>query len=240
MQRAVPGVQSIDEALELAYGFHVWGITIRPMQVRSELRSLVTMVADRPPRVVLEIGTANGGTLFVLARAASPDATLISVDLPGGEFGGGYPPWKRGLYHTFVTEGQQLALIQGDSHQEQTIAQVRDLLDGRSVDLLFIDGDHTYEGVRRDFEAYGPFVAEGGILAFHDIVPENPRRRGEYDLCSGEVPRFWSELRAHYRHAELVDDWQQGGMGIGVLPWPLREQPAAGSGAPGTSQARSS
>jgi cephalosporin hydroxylase len=225
MRRAVTKVQTPDEALDVAYDFHVWGITIRPMQVRSELRSLVRMVEDRPPRVVLEIGTANGGTLFVLARTASPDATIISVDLPGGDFGGGYPRWKRGLYRTFATERQQLFLIQGDSHREETIAHVRDLLNGRSVDLLLIDGDHTYEGVRRDFDAYNPFVANGGILAFHDIVPENPQRKSEYDLCSGQVPRFWSELRARYEHAELVDDWKQGAMGIGILSWPPREAP---------------
>ena len=209
----------------LPMDFRICGITIRPMQVRSELRSLVTMIENRAIRVVLEIGTANGGTLFVLARAASSDAVLISVDLPGGEFGGGYPRWKRGLYRTFATGGQQLFLIQRDSHQDETIDQVRNILSGRKVDLLLIDGDHTYEGVRRDFEAYRAFVGDGGVLAFHDIVPENPQRRSEYELCSGQVPRFWSELRSRYRHAELVEDWNQGGMGIGVLPCPPREQP---------------
>lgn len=225
MRKAASGVHSTDEALDVAFGFQVCGITIRPMQVRTELHSLVAMVEKEPPRVVLEIGTARGGTLFVLARAATPEALLISVDLPGGRFGGGYPRWRRGLYEAFATADQQLVLLRQDSHEDETIEHVREILNGKGVDLLFIDGDHTYEGVRRDFEAYGALVADGGVVALHDIVPENPERKSEYDLLPGEVPRFWRELRSRYEHAELVDDWGQGAMGIGVLPWRLREQP---------------
>jgi len=224
LRGAVPDLRLIDDVLDVAYGFRVGGITIRPMQVRSELHSFASMVADRQPEVVVEIGTANGGTLFVLARTASPDALLISVDLPGGEFGGGYPRWKRGLYHTFASEGQQLVLIQRDSHDEETVAQVQDVLDGRRIDLLFIDGDHSYEGVRRDFEAYSPLVADDGIVAVHDIVPENPALKRDVDLRSGQVPRFWNELRSRYRTTELVADWRQSAMGIGVLPWPPSEE----------------
>jgi hypothetical protein len=48
---------------------------------------------------------------------------------------------------------------------------------------LFIDGDHTYEGVRRDFEMYSPLVRKGGIIAFHDIYP------GPEESVGG-VPKF--------------------------------------------------
>jgi cephalosporin hydroxylase len=224
LRRTVIDIRSIDDVLDAAYSFRVGGITIRPMQVRSELQSLARMVADRKPKVVVEIGTANGGTLFVLARTASPEALLISVDLPGGDFGGGYPRWKRELYRTFASQGQQLVLIQRDSHDEETIAEVQDILDGRRVDVLFVDGDHSYEGVRRDFEAYSPLVADDGIVAFHDIVPENPALKADVDLLPGQVPRFWNELRSRYRSTELVADWKQGAMGIGVLPWPPSEE----------------
>ena len=37
------------------------------------------------------------------------------------------------------------------------------------IRLLFIDGDHSYEGCRRDFELWSPFVVPGGIIAFHDV-----------------------------------------------------------------------
>jgi len=45
-------------------------------------------------------------------------------------------------------------------------------------DFLFIDGDHTYEGVEGDFEMYSPLVRRGGIIAFHDIVPGPPENVG--------------------------------------------------------------
>ena len=84
LRKAVSNLHSIDEAFDVAYGFRVGVITIRPLQVRSEFRSLVAMASERPLNVVLEIGTAQGGTLFVLARAAATGATIISFDHPGG------------------------------------------------------------------------------------------------------------------------------------------------------------
>jgi len=83
-------------------------------------------------------------------------------------------------------------------------------LGGEELDFLFIDGDHTYEGVRRDFEMYSPLVRGGGAVAFHDIVPGPPEN-------VGGVPKFWSEVRNRFKHLEIVKDWSQGGYGIGVL-----------------------
>lgn len=51
---------------------------------------------------------------------------------------------------------------------------MRRLLGSRPIELLFIDGDHTLEGVRRDLELYGRLLAEGGLVAFHDIVSGPP------------------------------------------------------------------
>src|SRR4051794_30606119 len=56
----------VDELLDLAFETDPLGITIRPGQVRSEIRRLLTEV--RGCRRLLEIGTANGGTLFLFAR----------------------------------------------------------------------------------------------------------------------------------------------------------------------------
>jgi predicted O-methyltransferase YrrM len=55
---------------------------------------------------------------------------------------------------------------------------IKNILDDRKVDFLFIDGDHTYEGVTRDFEMYSPLVKRGGIIAIHDIVPASPENVG--------------------------------------------------------------
>lgn len=203
----------VEAALDLVFGFDLAGIRIAPMQERSEIRSLLELVRDARPRVVLEIGTARGGTLFLWSRVAAPDALLVSVDLPDGEFGGGYPAWRAPLYRAFAHDAQRLELLRADSHSEETRDRVRDLVGGDGVDFLFIDGDHTYDGVKRDFELYAPLVRAGGLVALHDIVPQG----SSDEFLVGEVPQFWAELRATHETRELVADWAQGRFGIGVV-----------------------
>jgi len=185
-------------------------IKIAPIQVYEEILQLAEMVYSLKPRRILEIGTARGGTLFIWCRLAAEDATIISIDLPGGPFGGGYPLWRGVLYKYFRKPGQKLHLVRGDSHDPGTLERVREILGGQELDFLFIDGDHTYEGVKRDFEMYSPLVRRGGVIAFHDIVPGPPEN-------VGGVPMFWRETKHRYRHLEIVKDWHQGGCGIGVL-----------------------
>lgn len=190
---------------------------IRPLQSRVELEALLGDVARHRPSAVVEIGTASGGTLFMLTRVASDDATLVSIDLPGGAFGGGYPRWRSPLYRSFAKRGQRIHLLRRDSHAPSTLAALRDILGGRRVDFLFIDGDHTYEGVKRDYEMYRSLVRPGGMIGFHDIVPHS-----EESGC--EVNRFWNELRGRFDAVEYVEDWRSQFGGIGLL---RSYQPAA-------------
>ena len=165
---------------------------------------------------MLEIGTANGGSLFALMRVCAPDAHVISVDLPHGKFGGGYPLWKLPIYKAFAASDQRLDLLRGDSHVPETLARVKSLLRGEMLDFLFIDGDHSYEGVRQDFESYRSLVRPGGLIAFHDIAPAHEGVSSEmYD--PGDVPEFWVELKAQYGGEEFVDPSGHGCFGIGVI-----------------------
>ncbi len=219
LQSAARRAKSVDAVLDVAYGFRFAGIAIEPWQVRSEIRRLLEILRERRPRTILEIGTSTGGSLFLFAQVAAPDALLVSVDLPKGEFGGGYPRWRSFLYHSFARDGQRVELLRADSHDPHTRACVRKLLRGRELDFLFVDGDHTYQGVRRDFEMYGGLVRDGGVIAFHDIIPP----AADADACasrifqSGEVHRFWREIRQAYPSEELVENWERGAFGIGVL-----------------------
>jgi cephalosporin hydroxylase len=180
----------------------------------SEFAALCQVVSKAKPAVVLEIGTMHGGTLWAWCRLATDDALIISVDLPGGHFGGGYSPAHAKTLRSYARERQRLELIAGDSHDAATLRQVQQMLNGCAVDLLFVDGDHSYEGVSQDFAMYGPLVkGPGGLIAFHDTLPCRPE--------DGDVNRLWEEVKLGYRFAEILDEtevsWRGPWGGIGVL-----------------------
>jgi cephalosporin hydroxylase len=184
---------------------------IRPWQIYSEILGLARKQEEIRPKVVVEIGTADGGTLFLSAMLADPSATLISIDLQDGQFGGGYPTWKRPLYESLARENQQIILLQGDSHEPSMYDNLLKSLGGRKVDYLFIDGDHTYEGVRMDFEMYSPLVRSGGFIAFHDIVADRSEHPTHF------VDRFWNEIKTGFTFHEFIHDPMQDKCGIGVI-----------------------
>lgn len=213
------GVRYIKCFAELAFGDRPDSIegTIdycvdRPIlmaQARSEIFELAKILQASAPKRSLEIGTNYGGTLFLLCSLSPPGAKIISVDLPSGPFGGGYPRRKAPLFRRFVRSRQQLHLIRADSHSLETKNRVLQILDGEQLDYLFFDGDHTYSGVQRDFEMYGPLVRSGGIIAFHDITT--------YQRASDcEVEKFWSEVKQNYRHREIIAEVDEGSFPIAV------------------------
>jgi predicted O-methyltransferase YrrM len=207
----------MEKVLDFAYKGSTGG-SIRPIQVRSEISQLLRRVEEIKPQHILEIGTANGGTLFLFAHAAAQNGHLISVDLPGGEFGDGYPIWRVPLYRSFAMPGQRIDLLRADSHSVVTRQKIEQLLQETKLDFLFIDGDHRYEGVKADFEMYAPLVRPGGLIAFHDITEFN------YDLGHGGstpespfgVKRFWDEIKTRFEHVEFIEN-PRGNFGLGVL-----------------------
>jgi predicted O-methyltransferase YrrM len=205
-----PGIEA---SIELVGRFNYAGITIESWQIESEIAALLRTLETDRPRAVLEIGTARGGTLFLLTRAAGLDALLVSVDLRHGQFGGGYEWWRGRLYRSFARDRQRIELVVGDSHEPRTQERIRRLLGGGALDFLLIDGDHTYEGVKQDFADYSPLVRPGGLIAFHDIVPGGPGKHGD----PGGVPTFWRELAASHEVTEIVEDWNWGSCGIGLI-----------------------
>ncbi len=192
------------------FSFKGLGKLIKPMQFRYEISELIDYLEKRETKYILEIGTANGGTLFLFSKIASRDATIISVDLPEGQFGGGYPSWKIPLYNSFRSHQQKLFLIRSDSHAYETLAHVKNILNGKKADFILIDGDHSYEGVKKDFEMYSTLINENGVIAFHDIVPG-------HEKDAGGVFKFWKEIKHSHQVKEIVKDWNQNGGGIGII-----------------------
>ena len=184
-------------------------------QRKNELVRLLRFVTAASPERVCEIGAAGGGTLCALTRAARANATIVSVDAE-------FTAARLAAFPKFARGSQAIVCVQGDSHEVKTRQRVRAALGSFPIDVLVIDGDHSYDGVARDFELYASLVRKGGIVAFHDIVPDVRQRTGaDTTADSGGVPRFWAELRARYSGAdEIIDHPAQDGCGLGVLPWP--------------------
>ena len=108
--------------------------------------------------------------------------------------------------------------MRGNSHSPKTLNRITSIFGEDELDFLFIDADHTYEGVRVDFQLYSSLVRSGGLVAFHDILPDYNVRFGKKTSDhSLEVYRLWRELKESHQFMEIVKDWSQDGFGIGVV-----------------------
>jgi len=177
----------------------------------TELVGLVHLVRQLRPTAVVEIGMGDGGTMALWAQIAPPEAHLIGLDikiLSGVD----------GLIRSKLRAGQKLSLIEADSHADSTKQKVLDSLAGSKIDFLFIDGDHGYEGVKLDFESFSPLVRPGGLVGFHDIIPDYSVRFGvQSGKYAGGVHKFWSQVISRFPHYEFIDSVGQDGFGIGVV-----------------------
>jgi cephalosporin hydroxylase len=180
------------------------GGRLRATQSTEEILWLLGLVQELRPATVVEIGTDEGGTLFLWTRVAGPDATLVAVDVrPLGLLG-------RWSTYAFVRRGlararQRVELVMPvDSQSPATVERVRRLLGDRPVDFLFVDGDHSYDAVKRDYELWSPLVRHGGLIAFHDVKPDAPN----------DVPRFWSELKRSTATEECIAGDPSYGIGV--------------------------
>lgn len=142
----------------------------------------------------LDIGIAAGGTTRII-REYAPCLTTTVVD--------------DGKHRTFAAwaenkkDIENLTEIIGDSQSQEIIDRVRAL--NYKFDLVMIDADHSYEGVKADYENYREMFADGAIVWFHDTVG-----------CSPTVGRLWEEIKSE-GHRVLLDTGTY--LGIGAIAY---------------------
>ena len=100
--------------------------------------------------IYLEVGVDKGKSLSVARMVAKPNVLVCGVDLRED------PKVPNTVFY------------QGDS------ADIARTWDKWKISLLFIDGDHSYQGCKRDIEAWYPLMKEGGVLLFHDCDETSP------------------------------------------------------------------
>lgn len=199
--------RSLDEIVDWALNFPSAGFfKVSSIQVRSEIMSLASAVEELKPRTILEIGTAQGGTLFIWANLAS--FRVVSCDLEDAGI-------RRDLYSAFSssTSDCQVVHLSGDSHEAAFKERVEKELNGEQVDFLFIDGDHTEVGVEQDYNDYHHLVRPGGLIAFHDIIEKQA-------IPENQVYYFWKRLKENADTEEFINDPEQCGYGIGIVRVP--------------------
>lgn len=160
-----------------------------------ELERLLEWVAGASS--ILEIGSRYGYTLVDIAHEMVPGAKVVSVDLPDQE-GWNDPDaifQLRANVARLVSEGYSAALIEGDSRSADVVARVKALA---PFDVVFIDGDHTYEGVKQDWQNYGDLAP---TVIFHDIrKPKPPEWMGL------GVWQLWAEIRSFAHKSDTVTE----------------------------------
>lgn len=183
--------------------------TIFANQHPAEIGGLCELARPIRPKVIVEIGTSQGGTLYLFSRLVEPGGTVISIDKPGEP--GSVRPVMRAVYRTFGKKnGAQIITLDRDSHATSTHEEIRQLLAGRPIDLLFIDGDHSYEGVKADFHTYRQWVAPTGLVGLHDIAHSDNHR-------TIKVPRFWRELTSQSVNVQSIVAAPGRSPGIGIV-----------------------
>lgn len=218
----------LDTVLEYEPGWGPYRVTA--LQHRNELEQFIQFLRAKEPRVALEIGMFQGGTLYVWARTFNSIQHITCVDKP---------VWnemvherRRDLYPTF-SDDTHIDINFGDSHAVSTYEKVVESV-GENVDFLFIDGDHSYDGVSQDFETYRKLVDDNGIIAFHDIKRHaKDQQEKAAQLRDNEtlqerhvsvglqrwngVSTFWKEIQDEFTTREFLTHPKQMGAGIGVV-----------------------
>jgi len=147
------------------------------------------LILSKRPQVLVELGTHGGSSYFSFCQAieaCQASTRCFAVDTwAGDEHAGHYESsifkrvsaYNQAHYATFST------LLQ------TTFAQALEDFEDHSVDLLHIDGLHTYEAVRHDFDTWLPKLAPGAVVLFHDTAV----KEGGFGVW-----RFWQEIKARY------------------------------------------
>lgn len=197
-------------------------------QRASEIIPLWELFIRQRPQVILEVGTAQGGTFASWCQLAPDNATLIAIDRDLNDCwprqGNQVNPMIAPLCQKMTEEGgglhalkrrgsnQNIVAINGWTTDQAVKDQLSSQLGGRKLDWLFHDASHEADMARVDFEWLWPLIAEGGVFASHDIMPSDDPK------CNKK--EWWDEAKKSTQHSavyEFCGSSEDKSMGIGIL-----------------------
>ncbi len=163
------------------------------------------LIRNIKPEVIVELGSYKGTSFFSMCQAVKDDLYLSKGLFP-------VDAWVGDEHTGFYDSSIYLDFIKiKDKHYDQlpikpikkTFDESVGLFEDNSIDLLHIDGLHTYEAVKHDFELWLPKMKQDGVVLFHDIKV----KEGDFG-----VYQFWGEIKNDYFSLEFDHSF-----GLGVL-----------------------
>jgi predicted O-methyltransferase YrrM len=190
-----------------------------PISIRPEIGEIFYSLArNLKPKIIVEIGAFLGYSAICFAQAIEDneckDGKVYSIDLF-------LPHTHNPLYLSddihnpleFARKNIEKARLQHriDFLQGNSIDIAPKLLSSiQYIDILFIDGDHTYKGAINDYNAYHEKVKQGGLIIFHDIYPQK---------CDWWGPRILIDIlrkRFYKKYYEILELETPDGFGIAI------------------------
>ena len=181
-------------------------------QYESELEWLLEIYRSIRPRLVLEIGSLYGGTLWFWIQNAEPGALIVSIDLVVPTVDHRYEDILRcqALWKPWAEAAQRgLVVLHANSSEAATVQQAAR---HGPFDFIFVDGGHDYETVQNDYENYWPLVRPGGVMAFHDIAYLDVNMPHQID-----VGRWWRDFKTNGRITGASADCENSPIGSPIL-----------------------
>ncbi len=187
-----------------------------PCQEWAEFGAFFDLIRNRAIKTVVEIGSASGGWLHVVGGMLPGSLKLISIDPHPRRVQGPNLANAVDCREKLAEAGR---LLERTGHRFVHIAKpsgdaiddVISLLQGRGIDMLHIDGDHSMEAAVGDYNAYVPLVNHGGVVVIHDLnIAGGPQ--AAFELMKTD-PRFafrtalWGNKRRGLRY----------GIGVGIV-----------------------
>jgi predicted O-methyltransferase YrrM len=142
---------------------HLLGFCRATTQTTESERQTLANLA-RGKRLLAEIGVFQGVTARLLTSVMGPKGTYFAIDP--------YPVGRLGICFNYLIARNEVA--KGRRGEviwiKKTGADAPEdpLIRDKKFDFLFIDGDHSYEGLKSDWEAWHARIAPGGVVALHD------------------------------------------------------------------------
>lgn len=177
------------------------------VQIKTEFLSFIDLLKREQIKSYLEIGAGRGDTFHEIATQMPVGSKVVAVDFPEQHWGL-HKSQKQLIKVVFDLQqkGYKPTVEFGNSKDPDVIKVAKQ---HGPYDCVFIDGDHSLEGVTADWENYGEL---GKMVAFHDIA--HKQIPNKYDELI-EVHVLWDKLKTLYRHVEFIE--KDSTMGIGVI-----------------------